>query len=157
MRRTQSTLVRDVANRRVVTVEREATLAHCARLMHDEHVGSVVVVDRSRTQERPVGIVTDRDIVLEAVAHALDPATLTASDIMVTPLDTVQEDDDVVDALARMRERGVRRLPVTTGDGRLAGIVALDDLVCALTEQLTDVANVLAAERARESETRRAR
>jgi CBS domain-containing protein len=154
MPRTQSALVRDVASHKVITVERDTTLARCARLMHDEHVGSVVVVDRSRTQERPVGIVTDRDIVLEAVAHSLDPATMTAADIMVTSLGTVREEDDVIDALARMRENGVRRLPVTTGDGRLAGIVALDDLVRVLAEQLTGVASVLAAEQVRESETR---
>jgi CBS domain-containing protein len=154
MRRTQSTVVRDVANRRVVTVKPDTTLAQCARLMRDDHVGSVVVVDTDRPDQRPVGIVTDRDIVLEAVAPSLDPGTLTAADIMVTALGTVRDDDDVVDALARMREHGVRRLPVIAPNGSLAGIVALDDLLSALAEQLTAIVSVCAAERTKEGETR---
>lgn len=157
MRRTRSTLVRDVAQRRVVTVEPEATLARCARLMHDEHVGSVIVVDREHKEFRPIGIVTDRDIVLEAVAQSLDPATLTAGDVMVRTLGCVSEEDDVIDALARMRELGVRRVPVTAGDGQLAGIVALDDMISVLVEQLTGVVDVFAAELAKESDTRPAR
>jgi CBS domain-containing protein len=154
MRRTQSTLVRDVSNKQVVTITPDTPLVQCARLMHDEHVGSLVVVDGGPNNRRPMGIVTDRDIVLEAVAQSLDPATLTAGDIMVTSLGTVRDDDDVVDALARMREHGVRRLPVTGPGGDLVGIVALDDLLAVLAEQLMAVVDVFAAEHAREGETR---
>lgn len=154
MRRTRSTLVRDVANRDVVTVKPTTTLAECATLMRADHVGSVVVVDTGRMDGKPVGVVTDRDIVLEAVAQSLDPNALTAGDVMSVPVGVVREDDDVVDALARMREHGVRRLPVVAPNGALAGIVALDDLLATLSQQLADIADVCAAERTREGETR---
>jgi len=157
MRRTRSMLVRDVAQGEVQTVGPDATLAQCASVMRYHHVGSLVVVDASRVDGGPVGIVTDRDIVLEAVAQSLDPRSLTAADVMVTSLGTVREDDDVIDALARMREHGVRRLPVVSAKGALSGIVALDDLVSLLAEQFLAVADVYAAERTKESETRRSR
>jgi CBS domain-containing protein len=154
MRRTPSTTVRDVANRQVVTVAPETTLTQCAKTMRDEHVGSVVVIPGDRADSRPIGIVTDRDIALEAVAPSLDPSTLTAGDVMSQSLGTVNEDDDILDALARMREFGVRRLPVLDATGRLAGIVAVDDLLSALAQQIDSTVDVFAAERAKERMTR---
>lgn len=157
MRRTRSTLVRDVASRQVVTVTPETTLAQCARRMRDEHVGSVVVLDTEGARARAIGIVTDRDIVMEAVAQSLDPTALTAAEVMATPLGTVSEDDDVIDALARMRELGVRRLVSRAAGGEVAGIIALDDVLAALAEQLAAVVDVSLAERTKENETRPAR
>jgi CBS domain-containing protein len=143
-------LVRHLATQQVATVTPDATLADCARRMRDLHLGSVVVVDG----KRPIGVVTDRDIVLEAVAESIDPASLKARDIMSASLATVAEDDDVIDALAHMREHGVRRVPVLGRDGTLAGIVALDDVVGVLAEQAAAVVAVFEAERARERQTR---
>jgi CBS domain-containing protein len=157
MRRTASTNVRDIASRQVVTVARDTTLAQCAQRMREEHVGSVVVVSGERPDTRPIGIVTDRDIVVEAVAASLDPNTITAGDVMAASLGTVDEGDDVLDVLARMRENGVRRIPVTDNTGRLAGIVALDDLLWVLVQQFISVADVISSERAKESSTRPAR
>jgi CBS domain-containing protein len=119
--------------------------------MRSEHVGSVIVAEGSQ----PAGIVTDRDIVIEVVATGLDPATLTAGDIMSTPLATVRESDDILDALARMRERGVRRLGVVDADGRLTGVLAVDNLLEALAEQIDGVVRVLKAEQTKETLTRR--
>jgi len=155
MRRIRSTLVRDIDVRQVETVRPEATLAQCAELMRANHVGSLVVVDDQRGLTRPIGIVTDRDIVLEVVAPLLDPRSITAAEVMAPTLGTVNEDDDLVDALARMREQGVRYVPVTTTAGELAGIVAMDDVLEALAEQLSHIVEVCAAERTREIETRR--
>jgi CBS domain-containing protein len=154
MHRTASMLVRDIATSTVVTVERDTTLAACAEHMRARHVGSVVVVDRTGRQERPVGLVTDRDIVVEAVAQSVDPTRLTAADVMVAPLATIAADDDLVDALARMREQGVRRLAVVDADQSLVGIVALDDVVAALAQQFVAVAEVVAASRTKEAVTR---
>jgi CBS domain-containing protein len=153
MKRTVSTAVRDVARRDVVTVAREATLAACAKAMRERHVGSLVVIDAA-AGSMPVGIVTDRDIVLEAIAPGLDAAVITAGDVMATPLATVREDDDVLDVLARMREQGARRLPVCDRDGRLTGIVAFDDVVAMIGELLQAAVSVLDAERTREESTR---
>jgi CBS domain-containing protein len=157
MRRTPSTSVRDVANRQVVTVAPETALAQCAKLMRDEHVGSVVVISGDHPDNRPIGIVTDRDIVLEAVASSLDPSAITAGEVMSQSLGTVNEDDDILDALARMREHGVRRLPVLDVSGRLAGIVAVDDLLVALAQQLDSTVDIFAAERTKEHIARPAR
>jgi CBS domain-containing protein len=153
MKRASSTAVRDIAQRDVVTVGRETTLADCARTMRDRHAGSVVVVDEV-VPPQAIGIVTDRDIVLEVIAPGLDANVITAGDVMAAPLATVAEEDDVLDVLARMREHGARRLPVCDADGRLTGIVALDDILEMCAEQLEAAAHVVAAERAREETTR---
>jgi CBS domain-containing protein len=153
--RTKTVTVRDLATHDVVTVQPQTPLAECAAIMRAQHVGSVVVVEDRGRRDHPVGIVTDRDIVVEAVAVDLDPKTLTAGDVMTTPLATVRDSDDLLDALARMREHGVRRLPVLDESGRLAGIVAVDNLLEALAEQLDGVVRVIKAEQTRETTLRR--
>ena len=139
----------------VVTTGQETTLVECARLMRAEHVGSLIIVDEFSEDKRPVGIVTDRDIVVEAVAVGLDTRTLTASDVMARPLACVGPDDDLLVALARMRENGARRLPVLDARGRLAGILTLDNLLEAFSELLDSAVNVVKAEQTRESHLRR--
>ena len=155
--RLKSATLRDVARRAVVTVPAGASLAECAQVMRREHVGALLVVGErdSGGRTRPLGMVTDRDIVVEAVAVALDPATLTAGDVMSRPLASVRDSDDLLDALARMREHGVRRLPVLDASERLIGIVSIDDLLEALLESLDAVVGVLRAEQAKEASTRR--
>jgi CBS domain-containing protein len=150
--RPQTTAVKHLATRAVITVQAGASLTQCAQVMRNEHVGSVVVVDAR--SGAPLGIVTDRDLVVESIAVKVDPATLTAADVMATPLAVVREDDDLLDALAKMREYGARRLPVLDASGRLAGIVALDNLIEALAEQLDAVVGVIKAGRTKEAATR---
>ena len=149
--RAKTATVRDLATPAVVTVRSQATLVECAEAMRSRHVGSLVVAD---ADGKPLGIVTDRDLVVEAIALQLDPATLTAGDVMSAPVATVRPDDDVFDALARMRERGVRRLPVVDGQGRAVGLLAVDDLLGVLAEQIDSVVRVLRAEQTREAATR---
>ncbi len=151
--RTPTSLVRDLASREVVTVPSTATLRQCAQAMRAGHVGSLILVDAGSA--RPLGLVTDRDIILEAVAVGLDVDTMTAGDIATRPLATVRDEDELVEAMARMRECGVRRLPVVGVDGHLCGIVALDDIVAAVAEHATSIVSVIAAEKAKESATRR--
>jgi CBS domain-containing protein len=147
--------VRDLANHQVVTVQPTATLAECAQIMRNQHVGSLIVVNDVEQRDTPVGIVTDRDIVIEAVAVGLDPNTLTAADVMTAPLATVREMDDILDALAAMRGHGVRRLPVVNADGALRGIVAIDNLLEAMAEQLDAVVGVIKAGQSKETTLRR--
>jgi len=151
--RTPTTIVRDLAIPKVVTVTSNTTLRDCAHAMREEHVGSVVIVDPG--SPRPIGIVTDRDIVVEAVAVGLDVTTLTAGDIAAKPVVTVRDDEDILDALSRMRENGIRRLPVTGSHGQLAGVLSLDDLMAAVSEQLDSMVRVMVAERTKENTTRR--
>jgi signal-transduction protein with cAMP-binding, CBS, and nucleotidyltransferase domain len=136
----------------VVTVTADTCLRDCASVMREKHIGSLVLIDPD--SKRPLGIVTDRDIVVEAVAVGLDPATITAGDVAVKPLVTVGDHEDILDALARMRENGVRRLAVTGSRGQLAGVLSLDDLLGATAQQLDSIASVVLAEKAKESATR---
>lgn len=153
--RAKTVTVRDLATMQVVTVQPQTTLAECAQIMRTQHVGSVIVVDDKGRRDNPVGIVTDRDIVIETVAVDLDAKTLTAGDVMATPLATVNDSDDILDALAKMRECGVRRLPVVNGDGALAGIIAVDNLLEALAEQLDSIVRVIKAEQTKETALRK--
>lgn len=153
--RPKTVTVRDLATTQVVTVQPGTTLAECAQIMRNQHVGSVIVVDEKGRRGQPAGIVTDRDIVVETVAVELDAKTLTAGDVMTTPLATVKDSDDILDALAKMRERGVRRLPVVDDEGALAGIISVDNLLEALAEQLDSIVRVIKAEQTKEAALRR--
>ena len=152
--RAPSLLVRDLAVHTPVTVQATETITGCARRMHVEHVGCLVVVENTDGIEFPIGMLSDRDIAIEVVAFGLDPKALTAGDVMSGKPAVVEEDDDLLDVLARMRERGARRLPVTRPDGALVGVIALDNLLEALAEQLDGMVGVLKAQQTRELRTR---
>jgi CBS domain-containing protein len=152
--RSSSLKIRDVAVHQPVTARPTESIGTCARRMHDEHVGCLVVVEDSDGAPFPVGVLTDRDIAIEVVAFGLDPATMTAGDVMSERPAVVEEDDDLLDALAHMRERGVRRLPVVRPDGALTGMLALDNLLEALGEEIDGVLGVMRAQRTKELRTR---
>ena len=99
----------DMAVHEVATITADKTICDCARQMRLEHVGSLVVVNDDQT---PLGMITDRDIAIEVVARNLDPMKLTVRDVMTTPVVTAGPSESMVVALARMREFGVRRLPI---------------------------------------------
>lgn len=139
-----------VCRRDVVSTPPQATLAQASRLMREHHVGSIVVLDDDQAK-RPIGIITDRDIVVEVVAAGLDPNTLTVGEIMGRALVVAREDDDAMVSLKTMRRRGVRRLPVVDANGGLAGIVTLDDLLEVGSNALTDVVQAIASEQALEN------
>jgi CBS domain-containing protein len=146
--RIRSLAIADLCVCEVETVELDASVARCAQLMRSQHVGSLVVIDRESRQ--PMGIVTDRDIVVEVVATGLDATAITATDIMSTPVASVLPSDDLIDALARMRERGVRRICVIDAAGALTGILAVDNVVEALAEQTDALVRVFRSQSNRE-------
>lgn len=147
--------VGEICIREVVVTDRETTVAEAARLMREFHVGDLVVVDESGGRRAPAGIVTDRDVVIGVVAPGLDPATLTVGDIMAGELVTARETDGVFETLQSMRRRGVRRLPVVDAAGALAGIVALDDILEIIAEELGAAVKVTAREQSNEARRRR--
>jgi CBS domain-containing protein len=151
-----ATSIGEICSREVVFTTRETTVAAAAKLMRHHHVGSLVVVEQLNGGKRlPVGIVTDRDIVVELTAMDLDPAVITVGDIMGEPLVTARESEGLLETMEIMRYKGVRRLPIVGADGQLIGIVTIDDLLEVLAEQLTELAKVVAREQARESAARR--
>jgi CBS domain-containing protein len=144
--------VGELCNREVVIAEKNLGVTEAARLMRRHHVGDLVVVDGDR---KPVGIVTDRDIVVEVVAAGVNPEALSLVDIMGPSLATVREGEGVFEALRYMRDKGVRRMPVVDAAGALVGILTLDDLLGLLAEELGELAKLVSHEREREARQRR--
>ena len=133
--------VSDLARTDVVTADPDATISELAFAMANERVGSVVVTEG----EAPVGIVTDRDIALDVLGTGADPGEWTARDVMTSDLATASPDDGVMEVVHLMSEASVRRLPLVE-DGRLVGIVTLDDLLVLLAGEISNLARVVEAE-----------
>jgi len=135
--------------KKVFTVQRTDGLLAAAHLMREKHIGYLVVVGPERSDEaaRPVGVLTDRDIVVSVVAPEIDPRTLRVGDVMTQPPITVGESDSIEKALAEMRGAGVRRLPIVAADGRLIGILSIDDVLEVLAGDLQDVSRSIRNER----------
>jgi CBS domain-containing protein len=129
--------------RDVVTAAPQDCLADVARLMDRHNVGAVVVVENHQV----VGIVTDRDLALEMGARGRRPETPVVR-VMATPAMTLHQDEGVFAATQAMRDAGVRRLPVVDEDGRVTGIVTLDDLLHVLARELYNLTQCIHSERA---------
>lgn len=126
-----------------------------AKRMREDHVGAIVLVREEGGLRYPVGIVTDRDIVVEAVAAAPDElGSLIAEDLVTYDLITVHEQDLVDDALEVMRRHGIRRVPVVGDQGELIGILAVDDLVELFADRLSELSVLFSREQRIERESR---
>lgn len=145
----------DLCTRIVVIAHRDLGLTEAARLMRDEHVGCLVVVDETAAGRVPVGLLTDRDIVTAVVSRDVDLHLLQVGDTMSSPPVIVGEADSLLDVLSAMNRAGVRRVPVTDGAGVLQGLLALDDVLELLGEEIGLLVQVLARTREREDQRRR--
>lgn len=148
--------IRDFCSRKVITVAAAATLREASNLMRTQHAGALVAVEPNDGEERPVGIITDRDIVIAALAQPgsyLD--ALRVRDIMSAQLAVAREDDGVFEATRTMREHGVRRLPVVSGDGALRGMVTFDDILSVVSTEMGNLAAALKRGTEREALQRR--
>lgn len=143
-----------ICSRDVVTCRADDDLRHVSELMRMRHVGAVVVLAANGVSRKVAGVVTDRDIVIEVVATGLDARAITAGDIAGKVPVTAREHDSLLDAIHRMRSRGVRRLPVLDIHGELKGIVTLDDLLHALTHELSMLVRVADHQPAQEARAR---
>jgi len=145
----------EICNREVVIVQRHNTILEAAQLMRQHHVGDVVVVEERGGVRVPVGIVTDRDLVVEIMAPAIDQTVITVGDIMMTELATVKENAGLSETIEYMRAKGVRRVPVVDRGGGLVGILTLDDLLELLAEELLALAKLVRHEQKKEMMSRR--
>lgn len=125
----------------LVTASPDTPVSELARLMADNSVGCVVI----ERNDDPIGIVTDRDIALNVVGQKRDVEATTARDIMTKDPVTTDGDAGVAELIATMGEEGIRRMPVVT-DGKLSGIITLDDLVVLLDQEMSDLSDVIKAE-----------
>lgn len=124
--------VQELEHRPATTCTPDTPLADVARLMRKDNVGSVVVTD---AHGRLAGIVTDRDIVVHAIAESMDPST-PVERVMTRDVEYLYEDADVLSAANAMAGNGYRRLPVLDNQGHLTGVVSFDDLVVTFSDQL---------------------
>ena len=144
----------EFCNREVVFAMRKTTIPEAAQLMRQHHMGDLVVVDVVDGRGVPVGIVTDRDIVVEIIAKSLDFDDFTVGDIMSPQLASVRESASVFETIALMRNKGIRRIPVIDREGGLEGIISADDILDLLAEEMTELAKVSPREQSREAHLR---
>lgn len=143
-----------LCNRQVISARRDTPIPEAAQIMRQNHVGDLVVVDEMGGRRVPVGIVTDRDIVIEIVARGEDAKAFTAGDIMSLKLVTAPETEGVFETIELMRVSGVRRIPIVDRTGGLAGIVSLDDLFALVAEEMAELSKIVVRERAQEAQAR---
>ncbi len=145
--------VGQVCGRHVVTVLPGSDLIAAAALMREKHVGYLVVVE-SEWMRRPVGVLTDRDIVVSVVAMKADPASLTVGDVMTSRVVSTDEQTTLDAALVQMRRNGVRRLPVLGVEGEVVGVLSIDDALQAIMNELDNAAGSIRLQREVERATR---
>jgi CBS domain-containing protein len=134
-------LIKEVVNREVITISPTSPVSEAAHMMMNEDIGALIVTD---AETRPVGIITDRDIVVSVIAEGVSPDGITVEEVMSKNLITVDEDEDIFDMLRLLSENSVRRLPVTRL-GKLTGIVSVDDLIVIVATELVNVAMALSS------------
>ncbi len=144
----------EICNRSVITISKDASILEAAREMRKHHIGDVVVTERTDGAEMPVGIMTDRDIVIELLAEEVELGTVDVGDVMSTTLVTAPHDADLFETLRFMGIKGVRRIPVLDDEGRLYGILSVDDILSVLTKELSFIAEISERQIERERSSR---
>lgn len=148
--------VNDYCNHDPVTVKREYGLLDAASLMRENHVGCVVVTEMGvGGVHRPIGILTDRDIVVGVVAQTdRQLHLLRVDDVMTADPALAKASDDVSEALMTMRVKGIRRLPVVSETGSLVGLLSFDDILDYVQDQVSDLAHLIGREQRHERQLR---
>lgn len=144
--------VSDYCSHEPISARRDFSLLDTARLMRDHHVGSVMVVDEdAQGIRRPIGILTDRDLVVGVLAQTDRQLHLVrVDDVMTLNPVTAKETDDLSDTLMSMRANGIRRVPVVSDEGALVGVLSFDNLLDYIEDQVSDLARLVTRERRRE-------
>lgn len=146
--------ISDICTRNVAHITAAASVREAAEAMRKKHVGALVVIDQPNGERIPIGVVTDRDIVVAVVAPGIDPQAVTVGDVMSRPPATCSEDEEIFDAIETMRHRGVRRLPVLNAKGGLAGMLSTDDIYGALSTHSGELSHALTSEQVHEMQAR---
>lgn len=142
----------ELCNRTVYIIRKDESAIAAARLMKKHDVGCLVVVQERGEARIPIGMVTDRDLVIRGLAGkggALE--TVQVADVMSGELVTARDTEDIHDVRKRMRVYGVRRIPVVDQEDRLQGIIAFDDIIQWLAEEITDLARLVTREQEQDS------
>ena len=144
----------DICTREVVSLDGGSTLQDAAALMRERHIGALLVTGATPLGPRALGVVTDRDLVVEAMARGLSGENVRLGTLAEGKLATIPAAGKVEDAITAMGARGVRRLLVATADGELYGILTLEDLLDAMAHRMLDLAKALRGGIERETQER---
>ncbi len=147
--------LKDICTVDVVTCQRNTSTTEAAQLMRKHHVGDLVVVDDPNGERTPVGVVTDRDLVIEVLALGLDPATTSVMAYLRNPVVVARDSEDSTIALERMHAHKIRRMPIIDGQEQLVGMITLDDLLALHARQAGALAHIIEEEQAFERRVRR--
>jgi CBS domain-containing protein len=143
----------ELCNRTVYIIRPDEDVLEAARLMKKYHVGCLVVVEERDTNRVPIAVVTDRDLVVKALAEApSDLESMKVRQVMSEGVITARDTERMYDVRKKMRARGVRRIPVVDAQDRLQGIIAFDDMVEWMAQELTDLARLVSREQQREGD-----
>jgi predicted transcriptional regulator len=146
--------VNTVCNHNVATIQHGAGIVEAAAKMRAEHVGDLIVVEHRAGKLVPIGILTDRDIVVAVVAKGIDPNSVTVGDAMSSELLKINKDNGIEYALREMRRAGVRRAPVVDQADELVAVLSIDDVIDHLAVQLGHIADVIRLEQQSEADKR---
>lgn len=141
-----------ICSRETIIAKIDDSLLDTARLMRKHHVGSLVIVNSDPKGVRPVGIITDRDIVIQAISEEIELSSLVAGDIMSRDLLIARENDDLFEAFERMCMKGVRRMPVVNDEGLLIGVLSVDDLLEVIVNEMKNLVHLFKHEQRKEQQ-----
>jgi CBS domain-containing protein len=139
-------------SKKVITVKKDASVHEAAKLMRKHHIGDVVVLD-SRSSA-PIGILTDRDIVLATIALNIPYEGLNVGDIMTEKLVTVSQNTGIHEVIRLMKLHGVKRIPVVGAKKNLLGIISRDNVMRYLGDEFSSIGNSYHRQRTKEKERR---
>ncbi|KUG19164.1 MAG: CBS domain-containing protein [Methanomicrobiaceae archaeon] len=126
----------DCCRQQVVAVSPDTSILDVARVMEEKNVGSVMIV----RGEKPEGIITDRDIVLRVCAKGMAMDSVRVEDVMTKNLITLKDDTGIYEAIERIKDAGIRRMPIVDDAGMLIGIITLDDVIRMIGEEMANIA-----------------
>lgn len=139
-------------NREVIITEPNTSIIEAAKLMRKHHVGDLVVVEKRGEENIAIGIVTDRDLVVEVLAQEVPLESVSFKDVMNRDLVTVSEDETLLDTLALMQNSGVRRILIVNSQGGLEGILTADDAIELIAEAMNSLVKLVSHEIKREEQ-----
>ena len=133
----------NLCRREIICVDPRTTVKETAKLMEEKNIGSTIVVQ----ERKPIGILTDRDILLRVMNRGLDPEKTSVDEVMTKQIVTLKEDMGLFEALQKVKGKGIRRFPIVDSNGNLQGIMTLDDIFYLLGKEMSDVTSIIENER----------
>ncbi|MDF2691207.1 MAG: hrp1 3 [Gammaproteobacteria bacterium] len=133
--------ISEICHTDVVCIDQNAMAEEAAKLMEKSRIGSLIAIEQS--SRKPIGIITDRDIVTKVVAAGNDPKNTKVSEFMSSDLYTENQNTDIAEIINVMKEKGIRRVPIVDNENKLCGIVSLDDLCLMVDKEQDNIADII--------------